>query len=304
MNLRELEYIVALDEERNLKRAAEKVSVTPSALTQKVMQLEKDVGIALFIRSRTGFTPTEAGTEYIDAARRILQIKKDTYNELHDMSNQQSGTLNVGIFPERGADIFSSIYPKFHDRYPDIRVNLVETSVFSQQKLIKNGSLDLGLMTLSDEQKSGDDYILISREEILLAIPEPYPLKADIKYDPGSRFPVISITDLRYEPFALMSDFSTLRFQQEKIFRQNHMEPQILFESSRQNSILDMVSCKLCCALVSEHYVHSRHAKNVRFFAIPEHPTWNIVACHKKGSYLTDAQKYLIKLFTDDQQKH
>lgn len=302
MNLRELEYIVALDEERNLKKAAEKVSVTPSALTQKVMQLEKDVGIALFIRSRNGFIPTEAGKKYIDASRRILQIKKDIYNELHDMSNQQSGSLNVGIFPERGADIFSSIYPKFHHRYPDICINLIETSVFSQQKMIEAGSLDLGLMTLSDEQKSNDNYILISREEILLAVPEEFLLEDSTCYDPGSRFPVISITDLRCEPFALMSDFSTLRFQQEKVFKQNHMEPRILFESSRQNSILDMVSCKLCCALVSEHYIHSRHAKNVRFFAMPEHPTWNVMACHKKGSYLTDAQKYLIQLFTDNLQ--
>ena len=299
MNLRELEYVIALGEEKNLTRAAERVSVTPSALTQKLSQLESDAGIELFQRSRKGFEPTEAGLKYIEASKQILQIKKDLYNELHDMAGHYGSILNVGIFPERGSDIFSSIYPDFISSFPDICVNLTEASVYAQQHMISSGELNIGFMSLTSEQRSADDYTLLYREEILIAIPEDYPLDSSEKYDPASRFPVISLRDLRYEPFALMSSQSTFRGLQERIFRENDMSPRILFESARQNSILDMVSCKLCCALISEHYVTSPHAGNVRFFSMPEHPCWDICACHKKGSYLSAPEKKLISLFSD-----
>ena len=61
MNLKEIEYIVKIAEERNVTRAAEKLFITPSALNQQLLHLERDIGTPLFNRSRTGWTPTEAG---------------------------------------------------------------------------------------------------------------------------------------------------------------------------------------------------------------------------------------------------
>lgn len=299
MNLKELEYIIALNEEQNFTRAAEKLYITPSALTQRITKLEEEIGIPLFIRSRKGVEPTEAGKIYIQATRKMLQLKKDTYKELHDLASLNIGTLSIGIPPERGSAIFSDIYPKFHEKYPSISIILKETGVYNQQKMIEEGNLDIGFMTLSSEQQSDDEYMLIRREEILVAIPETFPVEHYLRNDFYTRYPVISLSDLRYEPFALMSKSSTLRELQELIFRRNHMEPQILFETSRQNSFLDMVACKMCCALVSENYVYSPHAKNVRFVSLKEHPTWNIMACYRKGSYLSEAEEYLIRLFAE-----
>lgn len=62
MNLKELEYIVAIATEGTLTRAADKLFITPSALTQQLVHLEKDIGMPLFIRSRNGWIPTEPGT--------------------------------------------------------------------------------------------------------------------------------------------------------------------------------------------------------------------------------------------------
>ena len=299
MNLRELEYIIAIDEERNLTRAAEKVSVTPSALTQKLNQLESDVEVPLFTRSRKGLEPTAAGLRYIEAARQILQIKKDLYNELHDMADIQKGVLNVGIFPEKGSEIFSAIYPEFHRAYPDVILNLMETHVKSQQKMISEGRLDMGLMTLSDDQRTEDEYILISRQEILVAFPASYPLDNITVPAPDSRYPVVDMEKLRYEPFALISKLSTFRYQQERIFKKHGIDPKILFESSKQNSILDMVSSRFCLALVTDGYIDSPHAEKVRFAALPDHPCWNVMVSYKKGSYLSDVHKYLIRLFRE-----
>ena len=70
MNLKEIEYIIKISEEKNITRAAEKLYITPSALNQQLLNLEKELETPLFFRSRTGFTPTEAGKIYLKALKK------------------------------------------------------------------------------------------------------------------------------------------------------------------------------------------------------------------------------------------
>lgn len=90
MNLKELEYVVAIADEKSLTKAAERLFITPSALTQQVLRLENELHAPLFIRSRSGWQPTEAGEIYLEAARKILFIRQDAYNRLQDQI-QRSG---------------------------------------------------------------------------------------------------------------------------------------------------------------------------------------------------------------------
>lgn len=86
MNLKEIEYIVKISEERNVTRAAEKLFITPSALNQQLLHLERDIGTPLFNRSRTGWTPTEAGEVYLETAREMLRMKREAYHRLQDIA--------------------------------------------------------------------------------------------------------------------------------------------------------------------------------------------------------------------------
>lgn len=78
MNLKELEYVVAIADEKSLTKAAERLFITPSALTQQVLRLENELHAPLFIRSRSGWQPTEAGEIYLEAARKILSGRMPT----------------------------------------------------------------------------------------------------------------------------------------------------------------------------------------------------------------------------------
>lgn len=110
MNLKELEYVVAIADEKSLTKAAERLFITPSALTQQVLRLENELHAPLFIRSRSGWQPTEAGEIYLEAARKILFIRQDAYNRLQDQIQRSAYSLTIGLPPERGTDMFSRIY--------------------------------------------------------------------------------------------------------------------------------------------------------------------------------------------------
>lgn len=76
MDTRQMEYIIQISEERSITKAAEKLFITQSALNQQLQKLEKELGISLFIRTRSDWQLTPAGEIYVNTARQILNLKK------------------------------------------------------------------------------------------------------------------------------------------------------------------------------------------------------------------------------------
>ena len=81
MDTKQIEYILKIAEENNITHAAEKLHLTQPALNQQLLRLERELGIPLFHRSRTDWRPTRAGEIYLENARKMLQIKQETYKQ-------------------------------------------------------------------------------------------------------------------------------------------------------------------------------------------------------------------------------
>lgn len=303
MDTRLIEYILKIAEENNITKAAKKLFITQPALNQQLLKLEKELDIQLFHRSRTDWRPTEAGLIYLENARRMLQIKQDTYRQIGDMVTFKKGTLSIGFTPGRGIDMFSAVYPEFHKEFPEIIVTPHELSVKKQQMMIASGELDIGFLTLCSDNYTSDEYIPIAQEEIFLVIPARHPLsECHPQHVESAPFPVLDITALQYEPFVLMYKESTIRQLVDDIFDQASFQPNVLFETANTNTILTMICTNLCCGLIPYHYFQKEQEKAV-WFSLPSHPTWDFVATYRKGSYLTHAAKHFIKLATEYSKK-
>ena len=253
MDTKQIEYILKIAEENNITRAADKLFITQSALNQQLLKLEKELGTPLFHRSRINWWPTKAGEIYLRNAREILRLKKDTYNQISDIADTRRGRLSIGFTPGRGINMFTSIYPAFHQKYPDIIVEPVEKSVHELQQMIRDDSLDIAFLTLRQEDHTNDEYIILVKEEILLAIPAGHPLGA-LAAPLGEPFSLMDIQRLQYEPFVLMDKNSTMRTLANDIFKQAGFSPNILFETRNNNTIIYMVQTNLCCGLVPSYY--------------------------------------------------
>ena len=299
MNLKEIEYIVTLAEEGKLARAAQRLFITPSALTQQVSNLEHEIGLPLFERSRSGWSPTRAGQIYLSSARQILQIRQETDRRLQDLSNSQKGNLSIGVTSEHGTTTFTHIYPAFHKQFPEVTINIYEANVRTQQQMICTGKLDLGILTLSEEQQTEDLYIPLAQEEILLAIPSLHPACGKAVPTEKSPYPELDPNLVRYEPFAMMYKESTMYEVICQAFRIYGFYPETLFFAQRSATTLEMVSAGICCSVVPSYFAVSSHShvfEHVSYFSFPSHPVWNICASRKKGSYLSAAADCFIRL--------
>ena len=297
MDLKQIEYIVKIDDEHSITRAAEKLFVTQSALNQQLLRLEKELGAPLFHRSKVDMRPTEIGQVYLDNAREILRIKQRTYNLINDMTDAKKGRLSIGFTPGRGSEMFTHVYPSFHQAYPNVIVEPHELSVHRQQQMISQGNLDIGFQTLSERQRTDSEYIKLGEEEIFLLVPSIHPAAEQLAatQTASAPFPIANLTLFQYEPFVLMSKESTIRAITDEIFRKSGFTPNVLFETASNNTVLSMIEANLCCGVVPEYYVR-RLPKGISCFAFPTHPSWDIVANYRKNGYLSEAAKYFIEL--------
>ena len=160
MELKQLEYIVAISNEQSISKAAEKLFMTQSALNQQLLRLERELGLPLFNRIRHSMIPTYAGRIYLDTAKKMLNMKEETYKILHDIADMKRGEISIAYTPERGSVMFSNIYPSFHQLYPDITFKIYEARVKKTEQLVLQGDVSLGFVAHMEEKPEFDYYQL------------------------------------------------------------------------------------------------------------------------------------------------
>lgn len=296
MDLKQLEYILAIEEYGNISRAASSLFISQSALNQQLIHLEKELGMKLFWRDNRKLWPTQAGVIYLENAKEIMKIKKITYGLLQDLSDSAIGELNLGLTWEHGIDMFTEIFPAFNKRFPRFTIHISERSVAQQHQLILSGHLDLGFVMLQDAEKIDAAYIDLCQEELLLGIPKTHPL-AVFAPAPGSPLPYIDLARFKEEPFSLIFSQSTMRAVITPLFREAGFQPNILFETSMNHALHKMVSRGLCCTIMPQSY--AAFDDNIAWFRLHGNTKWNWCIVCPKGIKLNAAGSYLVSLAKD-----
>ncbi len=294
MDTKLIEYLLKIHEEGNITRAAEKLFITQPALNQQLLKLEKELQIQLFDRNRSELKPTKAGEIYLANAKKMLLIKQDTYKIIQDLVETKHGNLSIGFTPGRGSIMFADVYPQFHAEYPDIHLMPNEMTVYQLQKQINQGDIDIAFMTLSENQKTSDNYIHLLKESLVLAIPPNHKL-ANLANPKGEPLAKIDLKQFADEPFVVMLNGSTLRELTNEIFKENDIHPNILFETQNNVTITTMVSSNMCCGIIPNYYIKNCEV-DLPCFEISASSSWDIVACYRKNSYLTEAGRFFVSL--------
>lgn len=149
MNIEQLESIVEIAKTRSLTEAARNRNVTIPALSQSLSQLEKELKILLFNRSRSGTVPTTEGNIIIKNANEVLMKLDELKENAQKISNTVSGQLKIGN--EAGVmPLLMNIIPEFKFQYPDIQFLLVETNPEEIIEKILKQEIDIGVLSLTD----------------------------------------------------------------------------------------------------------------------------------------------------------
>jgi DNA-binding transcriptional LysR family regulator len=169
MELRQLEYFIAVASEMNFSRAAQQVHVVQSALSTSVSKLEKELGVELFDRSRQQIKITPAGELFREHARRVIHTARLAKDSMSGYRGALSGTIDLGSLVSYGALDVPKVLGEFHRAYPFVRIRLQQSGTGSMAYLsaIADGSLDLAFVSAPDRFPARIDMQMLSEEPML-----------------------------------------------------------------------------------------------------------------------------------------
>ena len=295
MDLRQVEYILKIAEEKNITKAAEKLYISQPALNQQLLNLEKELGTPLFQRKRGEWRVTEAGEIYLEAGRKIIDIKKDAYARIADAASTKREELNIGITPGMGGQIISWIFRKFYNIYPEVRLHIYQKNSTLLQKDVFSGELDLAIATVTDDRDTvHGEYRELKTLEMMLIMSDKNPLAAEAFMDEDGSL-CMDLRNFREESFALGSRSGTNGEIQESIFEEAGFVPKLYQEGGGWQLRYSMVEMNLCCSLMEEHHKKDL-PPSVLCFKLSTHPKVTWAAIIKKGRHLSQAGRLFIEL--------
>lgn len=175
MDLKELHYIVTIADEGSISRAAEKLYMAQSSLSQFLQVYEAELGTPIFMRTSRGVRPTASGAVFISHARQLLLHYRRAQNEVWDIENLKGGRIEFGTATFRGTYLLPRVLKKFHERYPGIHVEITEKDSLPLEEMILDGLLDLALVALPTVYLSQNVDPLM-KDEILLVTAKDHPI--------------------------------------------------------------------------------------------------------------------------------
>lgn len=201
MNIRDLEYFIALADHRHFRRAAESCNVSQPTLSGQIRKVEDELGVMLLERTSRKVLFTQTGLMLVEQAREILRHVQIFKEMATKQGEDMSGPIHIGLIPTLAPYLLPYIVTLFNEEYPNLELYLHEAQTSVLLNNLEQGRLDCVILAKVKETSPFIEIPLFD-EPMTLAIPASNPL---------SNKKVISLTELTGEKFLMLEDGHCLR---------------------------------------------------------------------------------------------
>jgi DNA-binding transcriptional LysR family regulator len=243
MELRQLEYFVAVAEEANFTRAAERVHISQSGVSAQIRQLEQDLGAQLFNRSARTATLTDAGQAALAHARAVLAGADAVRQAVDEVTGLLRGSLVVGMVTGCTVTPLFEALARFHRAYPGIELSLLEDSSGALVEQVRSGAVDLALVGLSAQLPKGLNGRAVVDERIVAAVPPGHALAGRAE---------VTLAELCGHPLVCMPAGTGIRTVLDEACAARGLRPLIALQASAPPAIADLALRGLGAAVLSE----------------------------------------------------
>ena len=179
MDVRQLEYFVAVAEELSFTRAAARCHVAQSALSYQIARLEREQGVTLFERTSRSVRLAAAGELLLHRARAVLDELDAARAELAELAGVITGRLRLGMVGSTGqaAPVVERTLAAFHHRHPAVEIAIRDTGSRHMAEQVRAGELDMAFVGLFADQLPADlSHRILTDEPLVAALPRGHPL--------------------------------------------------------------------------------------------------------------------------------
>ena len=278
MNLRDLEYLVAVAEERHFHRAAERCFVSQPTLSGQLKKLEQELGILLIERSNRQVAMTEAGLAIVEHARRALAETAAIKDAAKNYQDPMTGDIRVGIIPTIAPYLLPIIMPHLHNHFKNLKLWLYEYQTHVCLEKLQKAELDFLILALPIEKHNFTELNLF-REPFRLALNREQLL---------AKKKQINLGDIAKHKLLLLEEGHCLRGHILDVCLVAGVQEQTDFQATSLETLRHMVGEGMGMTLMPELAVPKKMSKadDIRYieFSDPK-PNRQIGMLYRKNSY-------------------
>ena len=295
------DYFLTIVEEGTLTRAAQRLYVSQSSLSQYLKRLENSLGIELYEHGTSPMKLTYAGKRYYEHILRITKEEENLKREIQDIQSDLSGSIRLGVALWRGANLLPKVFPPFHSKYPQIHLELEEGPSEQMVQALLNDRIDFAVMNLPHTlDYSRFECLTICEERFLVAMPENNPLVREALQNPKMYHgnPVIPFDILEKIPWIASKQGMNSTVEVSHLLGKNQIYPEILLRTANMTTAINLVAEGMGYCFVPERgaSVCMRPGK-IHYFEVdsPGH-VWTLAVVYRRDVYLPR----IAQLFIDE----
>lgn len=245
MELRHLRYFIAVAEEMNMHRAAERLHISQPPLSLTIRQLEEELGVELFTREGRGIQITRAGDVYLAHARRILADTEAAAEQARHSHQGVTGKLRIAFVSSTITGVLQSTVSRFKKKYPGVFLDIEQVTNAEIPQRVMEKQVDIGLIRVPEYISGQLQVREICREGWYLALPEEHELAGQA---------IVSIKDLAGARLIFYPRWNSPGGYDDvmAMFREKGVEPLIYQEAAEQMTIAGLVASGMGIGVVPE----------------------------------------------------
>jgi LysR family carnitine catabolism transcriptional activator len=193
LSLPRIRSFVAVAEERQFRRASERIGLSQPAMSAQLRELEEFLGAALLSRTTRSVHLTAEGEKFLVRARNILADLESAVLEVRDHASLRRGRLSVAAIPSVASRILPGVVADFTARYPGIDVQMIELGAQDVERCVASGNADLGIAAVPDRNSElSFSFLMRDRFVGLVAKTNPLARKRRVRLEALFEYPLIT----------------------------------------------------------------------------------------------------------------
>ncbi|MBS6643781.1 MAG: LysR family transcriptional regulator [Clostridiaceae bacterium] len=275
METKYLEYIITIAKEQNMRKAADKLFVSQSSLSQYLNKLEDQVGAPLFYRTAKGLTLTPAGELYVETAQTVMGLKKRLYDNIANLSYQEH--LVIGTTSQWAVRLLTKVIPIFKERYPGIMLEITESFSLPMRQRMADKEVDFCLATTLEADDFFKETKLLGIEELYLAVPKSHHFSL---LHPSFSYSVTA-DDLKdyfsKDNFLLTQKGSSMQLLADTLLKTSGFQPKVFGYMDNIQSICGLISTGVGVSFIPSSCTDE--LKNVNLYSLsPRLKRYNVIS--------------------------
>ncbi|BCG61295.1 LysR family transcriptional regulator [Paenibacillus sp. URB8-2] len=270
MSLIKYEVFQTIVELGSLARAAETLGLTQSAVSHALSSLEDELGCVLMVRNRTGVRLTANGERVLKHVRNMLSCHEQLKQEVAAINGIEAGIVRIGTFSSISINWLPGIISRFREEHPRIEIRLVNGDFDEIEDGLKNGTIDLGFMSLP--ALGNFETIPLREDRMVCIVPEHHPLSGRER---------ITFAQMEQESFIMPTPGCDQDVR--RVLQKLPCQPCVQFLAGDDYAIIAMVENGLGISIISEMILKSRnHRVSMLELEIPCSRSLGIVVPSRK----------------------